>query len=97
MDHRLTRRGFAALAARLLQPPVLRPQRLTALDVPRIDRDAAHRAHLHALRLVEVADAFRAAGRVDHVDPLAHRDRLVLALGLADVADDALVGDRQGH
>ena len=31
------------------------------LDVRRVDRDAADRAHLHALRLVEVADALGAA------------------------------------
>ena len=61
---------------RRLQPPVLRPQRLVRLDVRRIDRDALDRAHLHALRLVEVADALGAARRVDQVDLLAHRDRL---------------------
>ena len=67
------------------------------LDMRRVHRDAAHRADLHALRLVEVADAFGAARRVDLVDLRAHRDRLVRALGLAHIAVDAFVGDQQGH
>jgi hypothetical protein len=33
-----------------------------------VQRNAGHRAHLHALRLVEVADAFGALVRVDLVD-----------------------------
>ena len=53
--------------------------------------------YLHALRLGEVAYAFGAAVGVDLIDLLAHRDRFVGALGLADVAVDALVGDPQGH
>ena len=51
----------------------------------------------HALGLVVMADALGAPRRVDDVDLLAHRDRLVRALGLADVAVDALVGDQQRH
>ena len=78
-----------------LQAPVLRPQGLARLDVRRIDRNAGDGADLHALRLVEVADALGALARVDDVDRLAHRDRRVGALGLADVAVDALVGDDQ--
>ena len=80
-----------------LQPMVFGEQLLRRLDVRRIDRDAAHRAQLHALRLVEVAHALGAALGIDLVDLLAHRDRLVGALGLADIAVDALVGDPQGH
>ncbi|CAM2148287.1 Integron gene cassette protein [Paraburkholderia tropica] len=60
-------------------------------------RDALHRTHLNALRLVEMADALRALVRVDHVDFRAHRNSVVRALGLADVAIDALVGNHQGH
>src|SRR5690606_36051754 len=66
-------------------------------DPRRVARNAVDRAHLPALGLVEVPDAFGAAKRVDHVDLLAHRDRPVGALGLADVAVDALVGDDQRH
>src|SRR5690606_37297361 len=63
----------------------------------RIERDAVDRADLPALRLVEVPDAFGATVGVDPVDLGAHRDRAVRALGLADVAVDALVGDDQRH
>jgi hypothetical protein len=61
----------------------------------RVDRDALDRAHLHALRLVKVPHTFGATVRVDLVELLAHRDRLVRALGLADIAVDALGGDHQ--
>src|SRR6185503_17744802 len=74
-----------------------RPERLLRLDVGGVERDARDRAHLHALRLVEVADALGAAARLDDVDRLAGRDRAVRALRLADVAVDALVGDDQSH
>jgi hypothetical protein len=65
--------------------------------MPGIERDAIHRAHFDALRLVEMTDAFGAAPEVDHVDLRAHGDRVVRALGLAHVAVDALVGDLQRH
>ena len=80
-----------------MKQPILGQQLLARLDEPWIDRDAGHRAELHALRLVEVADTLGALVRVDLVDLLAHRDGLVGALGFADVAVDALVGDQQGH
>jgi hypothetical protein len=70
---------------------------IARLDVIWIDRDAAHRAHLHALRLSKVADAFSTAMRVDFVDLCAHRDGLIRALWLADITVDALVGNPQGH
>ena len=63
----------------------------------RVDRDAGHRANLHALRLVEVTHAFGALGRVDLVDLDAHRNGRVRALGLAHIAIDAFVGDEQCH
>src|SRR5476649_1514372 len=63
----------------------------------RIEGDAADRAHLLALRLVEVADALGAFVRVDFVNFRAHVDRVVRALGLAYVAIDTVVGDHQCH
>jgi hypothetical protein len=63
----------------------------------RVHRDAIDRADLHALRLIEMADALGALGRVDLVEVEAHRDRLVRALGLAHIAVDAFVGDQQRH
>jgi hypothetical protein len=72
-------------------------QLLSRLDERRVDWNAADGADLHALRLVEVADALGALQRIDLVDQLAHRDGVVRALGLADVAVDALVGDPQRH
>src|SRR5690606_42125424 len=72
-------------------------ERLARLAPLRILRNAAHRAYLRALRLVEVADAFRALARVDLIDLLAHRDGVVRALRLADAAVDTLVGVDQRH
>ena len=101
--------GLAALAQQALaasaQAPVFRahqrgeldPQLVAGLHALRIHRNAGHRAHLHALRLVVVAHALGAAGGLDVVVLRAERDRVVRALGLADVAVDALVGDHQGH
>ena len=80
-----------------LQPLVPEHQLLARLGPVGVLRDALHRADLPALRRVEVPDALGAAFGVDHVDLGAHRDRAVRALGLADVAVDALIGDDQGH
>src|ERR1700757_1844405 len=76
---------------------VSQPKLRLRLDVVRIDRDAVDRADLHALRLIEVADALGALAGIYHVDLQALRDRAVRALRLADVAVDAFVGDHQGH
>ena len=46
---------------RRMQSVVLRLQLVVRFDAVWIDRNARHRAHLHALRLVEVADAFGAS------------------------------------
>src|SRR5690349_6660309 len=62
-----------------------------------IHDDAVDRTHFLALRRLEVPDALRAFRRMDLVDFRSLRDRLVGALGLADVAVDALVGDEKGH
>jgi hypothetical protein len=76
-----------------LQPLVLGLQLLVAFLMGRIKRDASDRTHLLALRLVEMADALRAFIGVDLVDQRAHENGLVRALGFADVAIDAIVGD----
>src|SRR6185312_8400256 len=81
----------------LHQCRVLEQQRIARLDVIRIVGDAVDRADLAALRRVEMADALGAARGIDHVDLLALRDRVVRALGLANVAVDALVGDDERH
>ena len=70
---------------------------LRGLDMARIVGYAIHRAHLSTLRGIEVADAFGAFVRVDDVDLLACRDRVVGTFGLAHIAVDALVGDHQRH
>src|SRR5690606_14842587 len=75
---------------------VLLHQLILALDVVLVERDAIHRADLLALWLVVMADAFGAQVGVDDVDFLALGDRAIRALGLADVAVDAVVGDYQG-
>src|SRR5690606_22338319 len=59
--------------------------------------DAFDRAHGHALRFVEMADALGAQRRIDDVDRFALRDRPVRAHRLADVAVDAELVDLQGH
>ena len=61
----------------LLQPAQLGQQLLVAFRECRIGVDAFDRADHHALRFVEMADAFGAARGIDHVDRFALRDRLV--------------------
>src|SRR5206468_8731831 len=76
---------------------VLEHELLARFHVVGIVRDALDRTYLDTLRIVEVADALRAQVRVDHVVLLAQRDGLVRAHGLADVAVDAGIEDKQGH
>ena len=73
------------------------PKRFPVFDKLRINRNAGHRADLHTLRLVKMTDALGALVRVDLVDLGPQKDGLVRALGLANIAVDALVGDDQGH
>src|SRR3546814_3254173 len=81
----------------LLQPVQLGQQGFTVFRVVRVRIDAFDRADHHALRFVEMADAFGAARRVDHIDRFALRDRLVGTGRLADIAVDAEIVDLQGH
>src|ERR1700754_1678648 len=76
---------------------VLQHELFARFHVVGIVRDALDRTDLDALRVVEVADAFGAQVRIDHVVLLAQRDGLVRAHGFADVAVDAGVEDDQGH
>ena len=97
---RLGRRSAGALSgARFaaIRPSYFASSTVRDLDVVGIDRNAVDRADLDALRRVEMADALGAFRGIDHVDLRPLRDRVVRALGLADVAVDAFVGDHQGH
>jgi hypothetical protein len=58
-----------------------------------VEWNATDRAHLLALRLVEMADAFSAFIRVNLVDFRPHINRFVWAFRLANVAIDTVVGD----
>ena len=81
----------------LLQPRQLGEQLRLGFGNIGIGIDALDRAHHHALRLVEMADALGAARRIDDVDLFALRNRLVRTRRLADVAVDAERIDLQGH
>ena len=80
-----------------LQTQVFLPKGVAVFDVLGVQGDAGHWADLHALGLVEMADTFGAAFRVDLINLLAQENRLVGTFGFADIAIDALVGDHQGH
>ncbi len=92
---RVRRASGARFAA--IRPSYFASSTTRALDVIGIDRDAVDRADLDTLRRVEVADALGAFRGIDDVDLRPLRDRVVRALGLADVAVDAFVGDHQRH
>ena len=77
----------------LLQFFEFEPEDGLAFWVGQVLRDAIHRANGHALRLIEMADAFCAQIGVDEVMLFAHADGLVGALRLADIAVDAVAGD----
>ncbi|MCY1416861.1 hypothetical protein D9M71_323780 [compost metagenome] len=76
---------------------VLLHQLILAFDIGFVEGNAVDGADLLTLRLVVVADAFRAQVGIDHIDFLALGNRTVGALGFADVAVDAVVGDLEGH
>lgn len=91
--------GFVFVRRRLrgLQHVVFGEQRVGRFRVLRIGGNALDGAHLPALGFVEMADALRALGWIDHVDLRPHRNCVVRALRLAHVAIDALVGNHEGH
>jgi hypothetical protein len=59
-----------------------------------IQRNAVHRANFFALWHVKMAHTFGAFVRVNLVDFFAHVNRIIRALGLANVAIDTFVGDQ---
>jgi hypothetical protein len=63
----------------------------------RINWNASHRTQLLTLWLVEMTNAFSAFVGINLIDQLAHRDSIVRASRLADIAVDAIVGDHQCH
>ena len=73
------------------------PERFPIFHKLWVDRNAGHGADLHTLRLVKMTDALGALVGVDFVDFGPQKNGLVRALGLADVAVDALVSDDQSH
>lgn len=86
----MTRSGCSRLGS---QPLILRLERLTTFDMSGINRNASHGADLLALRLVEMSDALGAFIGIDLVDQWPHKDGLVRAFRLTDVAVDAIVGN----
>lgn len=75
------------------KPLVLGHQLVAAFAPGGIEGDAADGAYLLALRFIEMAHALGAFIGIDFVDFRAHIDCVIRALGLADVAVDAFVGD----
>ena len=73
------------------------PQGFAAFYVLGIDRNAGHRADLHALGFVKMPHAFGAFAGVDLIDLFTQIDGLVGALGFADIAVDAKLVDLQRH
>jgi hypothetical protein len=63
----------------------------------RIKGYALHRAHLLALRYIEVTDALGAAGWIDLVDFFTLEDSAIGAGRFAYVAIDAIVGNHECH
>ena len=74
------------------QRVVARQQNLFSFYVIRIEDNALHRADYGALGLIKVTDTLSAQARLDLVDLLAHGNRSVWALGLTNVAINALIG-----
>jgi hypothetical protein len=81
----------------LLQAHEFLIQRLLAFFVLRMRINAGHRADLHALRLVKMANAFGAFVGVDFVNLFAHINRLVRAFGLTHIAVDAFISNPERH
>jgi hypothetical protein len=81
----------------VLQALIFLEQGLFGFHMLWIDRNASHRAHLHTLWLVKMADAFGALGWVDFVNFRAEIDRLIGAFRFAHIAIDAFISDHQSH
>jgi hypothetical protein len=80
-----------------IEPREFGEQRVFRFGMGRILADAIDRTDLYALRFIEVTDAFGAFGWVDDINFVALGDCAIGALGFANVAVDAFVGNHQGH
>jgi hypothetical protein len=72
-------------------------QLILCLGIVGVARNAIDRANLAALRRIEVAYALGTLARIDDVDLVALRNRVIGAFRFANVAVDAFVGNDQGH
>lgn len=79
------------------EPEELVVQLVLGFRVIGIDNDAINGAHHLTLGLVMVTNALRAFVEVDHVDLLPLRNGLIGALGLTNVAVDAIFRNQQSH
>ena len=59
----------------------------------RIVRDAVNRAYLLTLRLIVMANAFGTQTGINHINLFTLRDCRIRALGFADIAIDAFIGN----
>ena len=76
---------------------VFQLQLLTRLNIFRVNEYAFDWANLHALRHVKMPHALGAKLRRDVIQLGTGVNRAVWAHGLANIAVDALVGDKKGH
>lgn len=76
-----------------MEPLKLLPKCGLIFNVLRIDWNTRNRANLHTLRLIKMANAFGALGRVDLVNFWPHKNSLIGAFGLAYITIDALIGN----
>ncbi len=68
-----------------------------ALHVIAVMWYALYRAHLDTLRRIKVSDAFGAQLWVDDIDFRSFRNGAIRALGFANIAVNAFVGNDQRH
>ncbi len=73
------------------------PQGFAVFYKLRVNWNAGYGADLHTLGLIEMAHALGAFMGINFVNFFAHVNSIVGALGLADVAVDAFIGNDQSH
>src|SRR5262245_5968377 len=74
-----------------------RDQHLFRFDIVRVSDADVDRAHRSTGFVVVEADALRAQLRVDNIDRVALRNRIVRTLGFAGAAVDAITGNHRCH
>lgn len=72
---------------------VARQQHFFAFYVIGVEDNALHWADDGALGLIKMTDTLCTQARLDLVDLLAHRNRSVRALGLANITINAFIGN----